>query len=123
MSSDPWSRPTTEDLKRVMSSLDQHGGGPGGAVNTRQAERLNFAAPAEIRTPRGSTVKAITREISSTGIGLLHRGSIPLDEVTVRIASETREYFYRIQIEWCIPVDEGMFLSGGRFLPSLEHHS
>jgi len=117
MTSDPWSRPTSEDLKRVIAALEPPSGG---GVNTRQAERLNFAVPAEIKTPRGGTVPAITREISSSGIGLLHRGSIPLDEVTIRIASESRDYFYRVQIEWCTPCDEGMFLSGGRFLPSAD---
>jgi hypothetical protein len=32
------------------------------------------------------------------------------------MASETREFDYRVQIEWCSPCENGMFLSGGRFL-------
>jgi hypothetical protein len=85
--------------------------------NVRAAERLELAVPAQIRTKRGNTIEAITREISRNGIGLLHRGAINMEEVFVKMASETREFYYRVQIEWCMPCDNGMFLSGGRFLP------
>jgi hypothetical protein len=40
-----------------------------------------------------------------------------MEEVYVKMASETRDFYYRVQIEWCMPCDNGMFLSGGRFLP------
>lgn len=43
---------------------------------------------------------------------------INMEEVYVKMASETREFYYRVQIEWCMPCDNGMFLSGGRFLPA-----
>ena len=58
----------------------------------------------------------MTREISRLGMGLLHRGSISLGEVTVKMASESREYCYRLALEWCLPCENGMFMSGGRFL-------
>ena len=32
------------------------------------------------------------------------------------MASETRQFEYRVLIEWCHPAEGGMFLSGGRFL-------
>lgn len=35
----------------------------------------------------------------------------------LRMASETREFNYRVRIEWCTPCENGMFLSGGRFVP------
>jgi hypothetical protein len=59
----------------------------------------------------------MTREISRTGIGMLHRGSISPGEVTVKMAGDARTFEYRVLIEWCAPADNGMFLSGGRFLP------
>jgi hypothetical protein len=45
-----------------------------------------------------------------------------LGEVTVKMASESREYCYRVAIEWCMPCENGMFMSGGRFLskPNLQ---
>ena len=109
--SDPWSRPSTDDIRNMLESIgkseDDHG---------RVAERLELAVPAEITTFRGNVVAAMTREISRFGIGLAHKGSVTPGEVTVRMASETREFEYRVLIEWCRPTEGGMFLSGGRFL-------
>jgi len=113
MSHDPWSRPTIEDLRRVLESI-----GKPNVSNHRTNERLELSVPAEIRTQRGNTIAAMTREISRTGIGLLHRGAVTPGEVIVRMASETREFQYNVQLEWCSPCDNGMFMSGGRFLPS-----
>ena len=111
MSQDPWSRPTIEDLRLVLESI-----GKPDVTNLRTNERLELSVPAEIRTQRGNTISAMTREISRTGIGMLHRGSVQVGETTVRMASETLEFEYRVLIEWCHPCDNGMFMSGGRFL-------
>ncbi len=111
MSSDPWSRPTIKDLQEVLESIERND-----FDDAREAERLELSVPAEVTTLRGNTVAAMTREISRNGIGLLHRGSISPNEVTVRMASETRQFEYRVLIEWCTPCENGMFMSGGRFL-------
>jgi len=108
---DPWSRPTLSDLNRVLESLDKSFDS-----NQRAVDRLELCVPAELTTRRGNTVSAMTREISRHGIGLIHRGSVPLGQAKLRMASETREFNYRIQVEWCAPCENGMFLSGGRFL-------
>jgi hypothetical protein len=108
---DPWSRPTVHDLKSILESLERSDG-----VNQRVHERIELNVPAEIVTRRGNVVEAMTREISRLGIGLLHRGSISPGEVTVKMASETREYTYRVALDWCVPCEHGMFMSGGRFL-------
>lgn len=111
MSNDPWSRPSLEDLQRILESIVDTG-----AVNVREVDRLELCVPAEITTLRGNTISAMTREISRTGIGLVHRGSISPGEVVLKMASETREFRYRVLIEWCHPCENGMFMSGGRFL-------
>ena len=111
MPKDPWSRPTIEDLRQVLESI-----GKPEVSNLRTNERLELSVPAEIKTLRGNTISAMTREIGRTGIGLLHRGSVSVGETTVRMASETREFEYRVLIEWCQPCDNGMFMSGGKFL-------
>ena len=112
---DPWSRPTLQDLHAVLESIEK----VDPAVQ-RAAERLELSVPAEIVTARGSVVPAMTREISRFGIGLLHRGSVSVGDATVKMASDTREYRYRVTIEWCRPADNGMFMSGGRFLSKVE---
>lgn len=111
MASDPWSRPTLKDLQEVLESIECDDG-----ENLRETERLELSVPAEITTMRGNVIDSMTREISRTGIGMLHRGSVSPGEVTVKMASETREFEYRVLIEWCRPCENGMFMSGGRFL-------
>ena len=108
---DPFSRPTMEDLRQVLEGI-----GKKDHVNSRAAERLDLSVPAEITTSRGNVVSAMTREISRFGIGLLHKGSVSPGEVKVKMASDTREFEYRVLIEWCSPVENGMFISGGQFL-------
>ena len=111
MSSDPWSRPTLEDLRAVLESI-----GKADEDHSRGAERLELSVPAEVITHRGNTIATMTREISRFGIGLLHKGSISPGQVTVRMASDSREFEYQVALEWCRPVDNGMFISGGRFV-------
>ena len=108
---DPWSRPSLHDLRAVLESIEKVDG-----TNLRNNERIELTVPAEVTTQRGNSVSAVTREISRFGIGLLHRGSIATGDVTVKMASEAREYIYRVAIEWCVPCDNGMYMSGGRFL-------
>ncbi len=106
-----------EDLKKVLDSI-----GKSEETHDRTAERLELSVPAEIVTSRGATIAAMTREISRFGIGLLHRGSISNGDVTLKMASDTREYEYRVVMEWCQPCENGMFISGGRFLSKLTAH-
>jgi len=111
MSADPWSRPTLTDLRRILESIE-----PSEETHDREAERIELSVPAEIVTQRGNTIAAMTREISRTGIGLIHKGTVTPGEVRIKLASDSREFEYSVHIEWCYPCDEGMFLSGGRFL-------
>jgi len=113
---DPWSRPTLKDLHQVLESIEQTDGD-----NGRETERLELSVPAEVSTARGNVISAMTREINRSGVGLLHRGSIRPGEVMVRIASETRQFEYRVLIEWCHPCENGMFMSGGKFLKQPEN--
>ncbi len=112
MATDPWGRPSLDDLKRVLESIEKSDS----SENLRTAERLELAVPAEIITQRGNVVSAMTREVSRLGIGLAHKGSLNPGEVTVKLASDTRQFEYRVRIEWCFPVESGMFISGGRFV-------
>lgn len=111
MSTDPWSRPDINDLRSVLENI-----GKSDEEHDRSVERLELSVPAEISTFRGNTVSAMTREISRYGIGLIHKGIVPCGEVTLRMASDTREFEYQVFLEWCRPCDKGMFISGGRFL-------
>jgi len=111
MSSDPWGRPTISELREVLESI-----GKSDVNHNRTAERLELSVPAEVTTPRGNTIAAVTREISRFGLGLLHKGFIMPEDVTVRMASDSREFEYNVRLEWCRPCENGMFISGGRFI-------
>ena len=111
MPDDLWSRPTLDDLRAVLESI-----GRSDVDHGRSVERMELSVPAEITTSRGNTIAAMTREISRQGIGLLHRGVVQPGEVTVCMASDTREFKYRVRIDWCQPCENGMFISGGRFV-------
>ena len=100
-----------DDLRSVLESIHK-----ADESHERSAERLELAVPAEIKTLRGNTISAMTREISRFGIGLIHKGQINPGEVTISMASETRQFEYRVLMEWCKPCENGMFISGGRFL-------
>jgi hypothetical protein len=115
MSHDPWARPTVEELRRVLESIEESP-----ETHNRTVERIELSVPAEIVTSRGNIVPAMTREISRSGIGLFHRGSLSIGEVTVKLASDTREFEYRVRVEWCYPCEGGMFMSGGRFLGKVQ---
>ncbi len=111
MSNDPWSRPTLKDLQQILENIEKNNG-----LNLRETDRLELSVPAEIVTSRGNTVEAMTREISREGMGLLHRGSMSPGLVTIKMSSETKNFEYKVQLEWCHPVEKGMFFSGGRFI-------
>lgn len=116
MTTDAWSRPTLADLKAVLADFQARDEMPS---HDRAAERLELSVPADIVTSRGNKVPAMTRDISRCGIGLLFRGSISPGEITVTMASETREYRYRVQLHWCQPTSNGMWIGGGEFLGKL----
>lgn len=116
--SNPWSRPSVSDLRAILESLEKQED-----INLRANERIDLNVPAEIITRRGNTVEAMTREISRHGIGLIHRGAVTPGEVTIKMASESREYTYKVALEWCTPCSNGMFLSGGRFLANTDDAS
>lgn len=108
---DPWNRPDIEDIRKVLQNI-----GKSEVVHDRSVERLDLSVPAEVTTIRGNTISAMTREISRYGIGLIHRGMISPGEVTIRMASDTRNFEYVVKLEWCRPGADGMYLSGGRFI-------
>lgn len=118
MTTDIWSRPTLDELKLVLKSFDVATGEE--RPYERAAERLDLCVPADVVTSRGNTVPAMTRDISRFGIGLLFKGSISPGEITVKMASDSREYKYRVRLCWAQPTDNGMWIGGGEFIGRLD---
>ena len=65
----------------------------------------------------GSRHSAFVRDISVTGIGLLHDVELPADQIEIHIATG-RGYSVKIrtQITSCQPCGEGWYVSGGPFV-------
>ena len=109
--SPPWSRPNVHGLREILEEIVQVD-----LSNLRESERLELNIPAEILTAQGNAIPSMTRDISFTGIGLLHCDPIDLGNVTVHLASDSYQCCFQMAIEWCSPCENGMFKSGGRIL-------
>lgn len=78
--------------------------------------RYALFRPVSIERDDGNSYSAYTREISETGIGLIHSMDLPEGEVDISVRSECG-YAVRVRtrIVWCEPCGDGWFISGGQF--------
>jgi hypothetical protein len=85
-------------------------------TDRRSEVRFAFFRPVSINTDDGHCYSAFSREISASGIGLIHNVALPSNEVEISICHE-QGYAIRVrtQIVWCQPCGEGWYISGGRF--------
>jgi hypothetical protein len=92
-------------------------------VEERRAEKREpFFAPVLLSLPyegaRQFTV--YSRDVSATGIGLLHFMSLERGAVVLSIPSGSRGKVRVLsEIVWCQPCGDGWYLSGARFLELL----
>ncbi|HEX5446299.1 MAG TPA: PilZ domain-containing protein [Pirellulales bacterium] len=84
----------------------------------RRAEvRYAFFRPVSIEQDDGHRYSAFTREISETGIGLIHNMDLNEGEVEIAIRSDCGyEIRVRTEMVWCQSCGEGWYISGGRFV-------
>ncbi len=104
-------RMNRQSLREILESIEQVG-----VPERRARTRVEVVIPTEIQTSSGNTVKGTTREINRFGVGLQHQGPVFLGEASLKLSSDSREYLYRVAVEWCEPCGGGMFQSGCRFL-------
>lgn len=83
----------------------------------RRDVRHAFFRPVWIDVDDGHRYSAFSREISSSGIGLIHNVELSNGEVEITVSSE-QGYSIRVRtkIMWCQPCGEGWFISGGKFV-------
>jgi hypothetical protein len=82
----------------------------------RRDVRYAFFRPVTIEVDDGHRYSAFSREISASGIGLIHNVELPEGEVEITVSSE-QGYSIRVRtkIVWCQSCGEGWYISGGRF--------
>jgi hypothetical protein len=88
----------------------------------RATPRHPYFQPVAILSPdRKQKLSAFSREISASGIGMMHYMPVNPGEVMLTISSPTGAALrVRTEILWCRPCGEGWHLSGGRFLELAE---
>ena len=83
----------------------------------RSEPRHPFFSPVSVTTCGGTKCwSAFAREISRSGIGLLHNMPLEPSEVMLTIGAGEAATRFRTELIWCRPCGEGWYLSGGRFL-------
>ena len=87
-------------------------------IDRRGAQRHPFFRPVVV-TVLGSIkqdIEAFSREISSTGMGLLHHLPLTAKTVVLSIPDDGAEdVLLAGEVIWCRPCGKGWFLSGVRF--------
>jgi hypothetical protein len=83
----------------------------------RSEPRFPFFRRVSISLADGHRFSAFTREISASGIGLIHVLEITPGDVELTIPSERGcSVRVRTRIIWCQSCGEGWYLSGGQFI-------
>jgi hypothetical protein len=90
-----------------------------GEFESRKAPRICFFGPATISLPDSNSqlLSAFARDVSATGIGLVHLMPIDRGDVIVTLSLPSgRLVSLRTEILWCRNYDNGWYSSGGRFV-------
>ena len=83
----------------------------------RHELRYPFFRRVSVHTADGRRYSAFTREISASGVGLIHNMELLSGEVELTIPSERGcSIRVRTRIVWCQSCGEGWYLSGGKFV-------
>jgi hypothetical protein len=85
----------------------------------RRQDRTPYFCPVTLKFDDDTPYRfsAFTREICSSGVGLLHPMDIKPGEVTVTFRPYPNEVIrLAVQIHWCQPCGEGWYISGGTFV-------
>ena len=88
------------------------------SYNRRFARRYPFFQAVSVTTADGSLheFSAFSREISETGIGLLHIMPLALGVVQLKIRTADGLRTFPVTIAWCRPAGEGWYMSGADFV-------
>ena len=86
----------------------------------RTAERLPFVRPALITIGRDKQthIKATSKDLSHTGMGLIHEDALEVGRIGVLTIYRLHEepLMIRAECRWCQPFCKSWFVSGWRFL-------
>ena len=106
-------RQFTETVREVLKACDEQ--------EQRQDFRHPFFRPATVTREDGTTYQVFTRDISRSGLGLLHK--MPLEpgriQVTIQLRTGTSVEL-EAELLWCEASRSSRFVSGARFLSEVD---
>lgn len=87
----------------------------------RHEARRTFCRPVSLILDDGKmVVTGFSRDISPSGIGLMHSFALESGEIVVQIPStEGEPAFFRVEVLWCKRLAADWYMSGGRILEQL----
>lgn len=88
-------------------------------IERRSKLRDPFIAPVVIypNGDEGCCLTALTRDISTNGIGLVHAFPLECTDVVIKVfGADGKPTHLYARIEWCNSLGEGWHVSGGRFI-------
>ena len=113
---------TTPDPTRQEQAVVRHAVefARGRVHERRDGGREPMFQPVLIFDEDGEELAGFTRDISVTGVGLLHSWPVKPGVVTLRLQlPDSPVVSLRVKIEWCLPCGDGFYVSGGRFVCNL----
>lgn len=88
------------------------------SLKRRSSAREPFISPIDVRyLSKFGVEKALSRDISATGIGLIQPEPPQADEVIIAYTRFGVNYDVRATLAWFKQIDDEFFLSGWRFVP------
>lgn len=112
---EPGSRELLEELIYELMALARSDD----QMDRRGAARYPFFRPVMLASADAELGPhhAFTRELSTTGVGLLHSVKLTPGDITVTIVHDNgRLASLPAELLWCRPCGEGWYLSGAKFL-------
>lgn len=83
----------------------------------RFRHRLTPEMAAELSFADEDQVSVTVRDVSSSGVGFLHRHPVRLQPASMRVKSvEGDDLNFPVVMEWCRPCDNGLYMSGASYV-------
>jgi hypothetical protein len=92
-------------------------------IERRSKVRYPFFCPATLQWNAGQPgqFSVFTRDLSRSGVGLLHALDLPLRTAQLTISPDDGEkVVLAIELAWCRPAGDGWYISGATFLELID---
>lgn len=100
-------RPRLEEVLAALETMRREE-----VSHSRASERIEITIAAEMIMKDGNVVPVRLRDLSHSGFGCFHYGTVELGEVRLKLAVNS----YRVMLKWCVRCEGDLYMSGGPIL-------